>query len=258
MEGLRGGSGKRMRPASCRPCPSLGYPAANEPQPNRHEPNTGKDIDAFIKEVRRDHEKPDLLSHIAAMPKETSLYKRYLEVVLDGKKTTAFIDSGNVFRSVISENFFKTLGGRRLKPLAMEAIGTAHQGAKLQVLGELATPLKMTVPSINKSYTFHPVVIRGLAMPINISGPFMRANSWDEIHSRNCLNIRGADVPLRASSKLWGQHDSFKVYALQALTIQPGETRKLEVQTVKGGGCQLAVWREQKDPSPYQALVKTG
>ena len=161
-----------------------------------------------------------------------------------------------MFRSVISENFYKTLGGQRLRPLSLGVIGTAHQKATLQVLRELEKPLKMTIPSLNKSYAFQPVVIRGLAMPINMSGPFMKKNRWDEIHSENCLRVQGTNVPLHASSKMWNQHDYFKVYALQAITLHPGETRKIEVQTVKGGGHHLAIWQEKPGRPHQQALVK--
>ena len=57
-------------------------------------------------------------------------------------------------------------------------VGTAQASAKLDVLGEVAKPLHIQLGGLESKFKFQPVVIKNLAMDINICGP-----SCDNIQS---------------------------------------------------------------------------
>ena len=77
-------------------------------------------------------------------------------------------------------------------------VGTAQASAKLDVLGEVAKPLHIQLGGLESKFKFQPVVIKNLAMDINICGPFLRQHSIDQIHSQNALRIQGQLVQLHS------------------------------------------------------------
>jgi hypothetical protein len=97
------------------------------------------------------------------------------------------IDSGNSWRSAISEDFFPLPG----------LYGTGHKS----------------------KWDFHPIIVRKLAMDCNLSGSYLMRNKWDHLYSRHALLIQGAEVPLVQAPA--PQTAVSAVYTTNASTIPP-------------------------------------
>ena len=91
----------------------------------------------------------------------------------------------------------------------------------MKILGAPKEGLTMTVRHTGKKYRFKPAVVKGLAMDANLSGPWLKAHKWDQIHSKGTLRIEGRDVPL--SSRLQHGKDTdatdVTVHAVKKTTI---------------------------------------
>ena len=85
---------------------------------------------------------------------------------------------------------------RQLDTSSAGTIGTAKSGSSLKVLGRLKKPIPIQLGPNLPKLSIQPVVIQGLAMNLNISGPFLAANKIDQLHSKNCLLVKGQYVPL--------------------------------------------------------------
>ena len=109
---------------------------------------------------------------------------------MNGKTLYGLCDSGNLFRTVISEECLYKLGLTRadLKPYGMSHVSTAKKGAALEILGETKRPIKIRLCGSQKCYKIKVVVIKNLAHPINLSGPFFKKNKIDQIHSTSSLS----------------------------------------------------------------------
>jgi hypothetical protein len=110
----------------------------------------------------------------------------------------ALVDSGNVYRTAISEEFAKTLGINQddIRELPEKSIGTASSDGRMEVLGETKQPIRMQLGGHPTLVSIQPAVIRGLAMPMNISGPTLRKLRIDHLYSRNSLRFQGRLIPL--------------------------------------------------------------
>ena len=126
-------------------------------------------------------------------------YRKRVEVLVNGYSATALLDSGNLFYSVCSLSFLKTLGKTEadLVPLPGQShITTAGENQKLTILGRLKHSLKLQLgqhPTITK---FRPVVIQNLSMSLNLSGPLLKTHKIDQIHSKDSLLFQGRFIPL--------------------------------------------------------------
>ena len=170
---------------------------------------------------------------------------------IEGQYSAAFVDGGNVFRSVISEEFYRKLPGVQLRPIEIDSIGTASESARLKVLGRVHRPLKLTLLGQPFSFKFQPVVLRGLSMEVNISGPFMKRNEWDELHSRNCLRIKGREVPLQSGAK---NPVRTSAYALHSLSIPPHAEKIVELCTPAEKKKAEVLWEDPE--GQVQAVVQ--
>ena len=162
------------------------------------------------------------------------------------------VDSGNVWRCAVSEEFYRSLGlgQESLKTTAAKRIATAKDGATLSVLGEPREPLTLSLPGHPFSYPFQPVVVEGLSMDINISGPFMKLHGWDQLHSEDCLKIRGRKVALsKAGRKMESKGPMFTVgrTKIAANTMAFLDT---VVPSVKGGDMYPGDCLLYTSPSP--------
>jgi hypothetical protein len=122
-------------------------------------------------------------------------------ITLNGKATTALIDSGNLIANVISEKFATRIFGNDLKPYVQaiegfQYIGTAEKGAKLSVLGKVIHPLDLKIEGSRVKFKTQPLVLKGLSMDVNISGPFLATHGIDQLHSRGALKIRSQLIKL--------------------------------------------------------------
>ena len=125
-------------------------------------------------------------------------YCKFLPITIRNAATTALIDSGNLWRNAISEDFFRFLGLTKedLKPIAQEQVGTAKKSATLEVLGETRQYIHLFLGKLPVAFRFKPVIIKGLSMPINIGGPFLKKHNIDQLHIKNALRVQGQLIPL--------------------------------------------------------------
>ena len=153
-------------------------------------------------------------------------YCRYVHVRVGQTPCSALVDSGNVWRNAISAKFLKKLGLTMsdLRPLTIKTIGTAKAGSDLKVLGELKTPLHLKLGGAEKIFKTRPVVIQGLAMPLNLSGPFLKLHGIDQLHSKDSLRVQGRDIALvNAAGKVSRPQTTLRsaVYSAEEVTVPP-------------------------------------
>jgi len=117
-------------------------------------------------------------------------------------KIVALIDSGNEYHSVISADFSQQLGypPGQLEELPSDAVGTAKEGTSMEILGRL--PIDLDFSFVEKPiagrFQTRPKVLRGLAMDLNLSGPFLKAHSMIQDHGRDVLiSAKGIEIPMR-------------------------------------------------------------
>jgi hypothetical protein len=98
----------------------------------------------------------------------------------------------------MSERLLKKLGmgPKDLQPLSISKIQTAKMGASLEIMGELKQRIYLQLGGCETRFRCRPVVVRGLTHNLNLSGPFLRQNEIDQIHSRDAIKINGHEVPL--------------------------------------------------------------
>ena len=78
-----------------------------------------------------------------------------------------------------------------LLPLKDVGISTARSGDQLEILGELPEDIHLQLDDTDIILPSRPVVLRDLAMPFNICGPFLQKHGIDQLHSQNALKCRG-------------------------------------------------------------------
>ncbi len=109
------------------------------------------------------------------------------------------MDSGNTWRTVVSPDFALKLGlnlTTDLRPLTLTHIGTAKSDSSMKVLGETRRHIHVQLSTCPTKFKLRPVVVEGLAMPMNIAGPFLKRHNIDQIHSRDSLSLQGKLIPL--------------------------------------------------------------
>ena len=131
------------------------------------------------------------------------------------------IDSGNTWRSALSKGFFLSLGFTEadIRPVSVKKLGTAKEGASLKVLGESKQTMYLSTRHSKTKFCFNPIIVDGLSHPVNISGPFLVANKWDNMHSEGGLRIQGRLVPLQNRSK--AEAPVSYLYALEDTSVAP-------------------------------------
>ena len=100
-------------------------------------------------------------------------------MTINGVATSALLDSGNNFRTAISEAFAAQLGlgPHQLVPLPHPvSLKTADDSSSLEVLGE--TPHALHVKAKSEAFTIRPIVVRGLRAAVNISGVLLGWLHW--------------------------------------------------------------------------------
>ena len=121
---------------------------------------------------------------------------KYAPATLGRLSCAALIDSGNVYRTVISEEFAKKLriNVKTLKPLDDDQVQTAQKNSPLHILGEVKHALQLKFFPENDdapaSFYIKPAVVRDLGMDLNISGPFLKRFGIDQIHTKDALRLK--------------------------------------------------------------------
>jgi hypothetical protein len=103
----------------------------------------------------------------------------------------AMVDSGNLWKNVLSLDFLHQLGltcnDLRREVPGIQEVGTAKSGTGLKVVGELKTPIHLQFGGCATQFKCRPVVLQGLSMPFNVSGPFLAQFGIDQLHSEGAL-----------------------------------------------------------------------
>ena len=88
-----------------------------------------------------------LVNYLATIkPKTFKHYKHYVPIKIGDVTCQAMVDSGNLFKNVISKGFMMALGLTMadLEPMeGRQTVGTAKEGGKLHILGRVRNPLHM-------------------------------------------------------------------------------------------------------------------
>ena len=133
----------------------------------------------------------------------SSVYRAYVAAIVSDVCTVGMLDSGNTFHTVISDKFAKELGIDidNLKIVSgKEMVGTAKDGAQLKVLGQVRSRLTMRLSHGTPPIVIKPFVVKGLAMPLNISGPLMERCGMS-IKVGRYVKYRRYKVPLATQPK---------------------------------------------------------
>ncbi len=94
------------------------------------------------------------------------------------------------------------------------------------MVGETLKPLKLMVQGkALMSYPFQPAIVRGLHTAINLSGPWLKTQGWDDLHSQGCLSIEGNQVPLMGHEV--AEPSVSSIYAFQELIIEAWTGRNI-------------------------------
>ena len=125
----------------------------------------------------------------------------YVSIQLNKIPFLALVDSGNLWRNAVSESVAKKLGFKReqLRPLEVTRIATAKPNASLRVLGELPHDVTLLLGTHQTPIRTKPIVIEGLSMDVNLSGPFLQNQKIDLLNTRRCLRWKGKEVGLRTA-----------------------------------------------------------
>ena len=157
------------------------------------------------------------------------------------------MDGGNTASNAISYDLFRKLGFSKedITTDQFPLLGTAKQGEKLDVLGVAKEPLILRMGGLDIEFKTRPLVIDGLAMAFNVSGPFMRENHIDHLCSENALLIRRKKIPLfsKEEAKMGrvprsvSQVSQSNVYVSTPTTVPPNHISfiKLRVNKFESG-----------------------
>ena len=154
-------------------------------------------------------------------------YQIYLPARVEHMTVTAMMDSGNLWRSALSWDLAQKLG---LTPKDIRAIpgysriGTAAKGGQLEVMGETKKKLRINLGGGTKDILCRPVVIRNLSMSCNLSGPFLKKNKIDLLHTGDAL-IQGRKVPMHTKDGTFEKMASTYsvIYTTENVTVEPWE-----------------------------------
>ena len=165
---------------------------------------------------------------------ESAKYAHKLPVHVGRVSARALLDSGNTFESAISEQFFKRLGltNEDLEKLDIAQVGSAKKGAGLTILGRVKKPLHLRIGGHSCTFPLRPVVLRDLAMDVNLSGPWMKSQQIDQLHSQDAIQIRGRVRVKLLAPEHQGARDRapVRVFSIGNVTIPPGESRPVELR----------------------------
>ena len=185
------------------------------------------------------------INHLSRWRPETlQNYKNYVPITIGKVTCRAMVDSGNLFKNVISKELMMALGLTMgdLVPMAPHTtVGTAKRGEQLHILGRVKQPLLITMGASQTKFKTRPVVLDGLAMAFNISGPFLRKHGIDQLHSQGVLRVQGKTIQLvenarpRASEQV-----TDKVYVVTDTTVPPASVAWLPVRSPATEGGRMA------------------
>ncbi len=107
-----------------------------------------------------------------------------------------------MWRTAISADFAHRLGLHQhdLRPVEVLQVGTAKEGAKLEVLGETIKELTVSLGHGVCDFKLRPVVLKDLDMAVNLAGPTLKEWGIDQLHSKNSLKVGDKLIPLHSDT----------------------------------------------------------
>jgi transposase InsO family protein len=212
-----------------------------------------------------------LIAHVELTDKSHNIYRRFLPIKIDTTTCAALVDSGNLWRNVISVDMLKRLGMNEtdLRPIGRTRLATAKEGADLKILGELKRPIYLALGGTGTKIKDRPVVVEGLNMAFNLSGPFMKQHGIDQLHSQDSIVYQGRKVKLLVNprdSAPGPEASEAQIYFCKQETIPPLSFKyvnlrasAIEERTMPGGDgfvCGSVDFMEKFDVHPFiNALV---
>ena len=156
-----------------------------------------------------------------------SQYQIYLPARVEHMTVTAMMDSGNLWRSALSWDLAQKLGltPKDIRPIpGYSKIGTAARGGQLEVMGETRKKLRINLGGGTKDILCKPVIIRNLSMSCNLSGPFLKKNKIDLLHTGDAM-IQGRKVPMHTKTGTFEKMASTYsvIYTTENVTVEPWE-----------------------------------
>ena len=146
--------------------------------------------------------------------------------------TQALLDTGNLYRSAISEELYRKLPERyrELKPLDKQTCPTANAAdVGMTVLGELKMKIPLQLANCKSEFTIKPVVLRGLSHPFNLGWDYMSKNCIDPIPSELVVKIRGRNYNLFDPEK----KRKVGLHLMSAVTVPAGSETYAWAQVAK-------------------------
>jgi hypothetical protein len=147
-----------------------------------------------------------------------------------------------LWKNVLSLDFLHQLGLARddLREVpGIQEVGTAKSGTGLKVLVELKTPIHLRFGGCATRFKCRPVVLEGLSMPFNLSGPFLAQFGIDQLHSEGALLVQGKRNPMVASLYLSADVEQTvsNLYVTEKVTVPAFSETKFAVcaTAVEGG-----------------------
>ena len=170
-----------------------------------------------------------ILARIAGRETEgEQRYKAYVPLQLESMTGYGLVDSGNSVGTAMSWEFAQVLGLTKAdleEDPHLRHAKTAKDNVLIEVLGRPKKKLKLRLGGIGTHFKVRPLVVRGLAMAFNISGPFLAHHKIDHLHSRNALRIMGKLVPLVSPDDPEPPEDLHHLEPLSATAYVAEETR---------------------------------
>jgi hypothetical protein len=150
------------------------------------------------------------LSHILKMSESTKApkpmnsvpYKYVVPMSIGDLICKALVDSNNLRKNVLSLDFPHQLGlicDELQEVPGIQEVSNAKSGTGLKVDGELKTPIHLQFGGCATLFKWRPVILKGLSMLFNVSGPFLAQFGIDQLHSERALLVQGKKILLVAS-----------------------------------------------------------
>ena len=172
------------------------------------------------------NESPDYIGQVGKTWEEVDeTVKQFLPVTIRGIECHALVDSGNLFRTCISEQLMNKLKIAKKDLIKLtQNVGTAKKGDTLQILGEIPHQLHIQLGDCPTRFKTRPVVIKDLNMPMNLSAKFLKMHNMCQAHGTGQLHAQGLKIPLLSRNEIGVQSISQSeadVYVQQEVTVPP-------------------------------------
>ena len=155
-----------------------------------------------------------------------SQYVSHCSIQIENHHTDALVDSGNLVGNAMSWDFAQRMGLREEdleQDSQFQAVNTAKKNSPMKILGRPKKRLRLRLAGLGCTFFTKPLIIQGLSMNFNLSGPFMRHHQIDQLHSQNCLKVQGKIVPLFSHKNNREKTERECLVYLEEKTIVPGK-----------------------------------